>query len=55
MSIFVLQGHIWRTGFECNELKYVVFEDVAEALETFKCCEIGTFRCCIDSVFKAII
>ncbi|WZZ89320.1 hypothetical protein YC2023_117899 [Brassica napus] len=28
-----LQGHIWRTGFECNELKSVVFEDVAEALE----------------------
>ncbi|KAG2299271.1 hypothetical protein Bca4012_010842 [Brassica carinata] len=28
-----LQGHIWRTGFECNELKSVVFDDVAEALE----------------------
>ncbi|KAF8090419.1 hypothetical protein N665_0477s0023 [Sinapis alba] len=28
-----LQGHIWRTGFECNELKSVVFEDVAEALK----------------------
>ncbi|CAH2070046.1 unnamed protein product, partial [Thlaspi arvense] len=28
-----LQGHIWRTGFECNELKSVVFEDVAEALQ----------------------
>ncbi|KFK27000.1 hypothetical protein AALP_AA8G321500 [Arabis alpina] len=28
-----LQGHIWRTGFKCNELKAVVFEDVAEALE----------------------
>ncbi|CAN8252789.1 unnamed protein product [Cochlearia groenlandica] len=28
-----LQGHVWRTGFECNELKSVVFEDVAEALE----------------------
>ncbi|KAG7537828.1 Class II aldolase/adducin N-terminal domain superfamily [Arabidopsis suecica] len=28
-----LQGHIWRTGFECNELKSVVFEDVADALE----------------------
>ncbi|XP_010482787.1 PREDICTED: probable bifunctional methylthioribulose-1-phosphate dehydratase/enolase-phosphatase E1 isoform X1 [Camelina sativa] len=28
-----LQGHIWRTGFNCNELKSVVFEDVAEALE----------------------
>ncbi|KAG7534127.1 Methylthioribulose-1-phosphate dehydratase [Arabidopsis thaliana x Arabidopsis arenosa] len=28
-----LQGHIWRTGFESNELKSVVFEDVADALE----------------------
>ncbi|CAL9243455.1 unnamed protein product [Arabidopsis halleri] len=28
-----LQGHIWRTGFECNELESVVFEDVADALE----------------------
>ncbi|KAL5564411.1 hypothetical protein UlMin_027575 [Ulmus minor] len=27
-----LQGHIWRTGFENNELKGVVFEDVPEAL-----------------------
>ncbi|CAF2361874.1 unnamed protein product [Brassica rapa] len=26
-------GHIWRTGFECHELKSVVFEDVPEALE----------------------
>ena len=28
-----MQGHIWRTGFENNELKGVVFEDVPEALE----------------------
>ncbi|XVF04237.1 hypothetical protein REPUB_Repub05bG0065100 [Reevesia pubescens] len=28
-----LQGHIWRTGFENNELEGVVFEDVPEALE----------------------
>ncbi|KAL0682189.1 hypothetical protein Bca4012_049036 [Brassica carinata] len=28
-----LQGHIWRTGFQCNELKSVVFEDVTDALE----------------------
>ncbi|GMN54507.1 hypothetical protein TIFTF001_023630 [Ficus carica] len=27
-----LQGHIWRTGFENNELEGVVFEDVPEAL-----------------------
>ncbi|KAJ4726330.1 haloacid dehalogenase-like hydrolase family protein [Melia azedarach] len=28
-----LQGHIWRTGFESNELEGVVFDDVPEALE----------------------
>ncbi|OAY54879.1 probable bifunctional methylthioribulose-1-phosphate dehydratase/enolase-phosphatase E1 isoform X2 [Manihot esculenta] len=27
------EGHIWRTGFEKNELEGVVFEDVPEALE----------------------
>lgn len=27
-----IQGHIWRTGFENNELEGVVFEDVPEAL-----------------------
>ncbi|KAF9587829.1 hypothetical protein IFM89_005833 [Coptis chinensis] len=28
-----LQGHIWRTGFQGDELKGVVFEDVPEALK----------------------
>lgn len=28
-----VQGHIWRTGFQRNELVGVVFDDVAEALE----------------------
>ncbi|XP_050218822.1 probable bifunctional methylthioribulose-1-phosphate dehydratase/enolase-phosphatase E1 [Mercurialis annua] len=28
-----LQGHIWRTGFENNELEGVVYDDVPEALE----------------------
>lgn len=28
----VLQGHIWRVGYEKGELKGVVFEDVPEAL-----------------------
>ncbi|XP_059662661.1 probable bifunctional methylthioribulose-1-phosphate dehydratase/enolase-phosphatase E1 1 [Cornus florida] len=28
-----LQGHIWRTGFQNNELKGVVFDDVPEALD----------------------
>ncbi|KAI3936978.1 hypothetical protein MKX01_015193 [Papaver californicum] len=32
-SLKELQGHIWRTGFENNELKGVVFEDVPQALE----------------------
>ncbi|XP_027340472.1 probable bifunctional methylthioribulose-1-phosphate dehydratase/enolase-phosphatase E1 isoform X1 [Abrus precatorius] len=28
-----LQGHIWRTGYENNELEGIVFDDVPEALE----------------------
>jgi len=28
-----MQGHIWRTGYENNELEGVVFEDVPEALK----------------------
>ncbi|KAL6975412.1 hypothetical protein U1Q18_024208 [Sarracenia purpurea var. burkii] len=28
-----LQGHIWRTGFQMDELEGVVFEDVPKALE----------------------
>ncbi|XAR56534.1 2-hydroxy-3-keto-5-methylthiopentenyl-1-phosphate phosphatase [Bertholletia excelsa] len=28
-----LQGHIWRTGFQNNEIEAVVFNDVPEALE----------------------
>ncbi|XP_002528256.2 probable bifunctional methylthioribulose-1-phosphate dehydratase/enolase-phosphatase E1 [Ricinus communis] len=28
-----LQGHIWRTGFQNNELEGVVYDDVPEALE----------------------
>lgn len=28
-----MQGHIWRTGFQNNELEGVVFEDVPEALQ----------------------
>ncbi|KAF2283188.1 hypothetical protein GH714_043518 [Hevea brasiliensis] len=28
-----LQGHIWRTGFQSNELVGVVFDDVQEALQ----------------------
>ncbi|RZC46538.1 hypothetical protein C5167_039485 [Papaver somniferum] len=32
-SLKELQGHIWRTGFENNELKAIVFEDVPQALK----------------------
>ncbi|KAI3865248.1 hypothetical protein MKX03_012838, partial [Papaver bracteatum] len=32
-SLKELQGHIWRTGFENNELKAIVFEDVPQALD----------------------
>lgn len=28
-----LQGHVWRTGFNNNELEAIVFDDVPEALE----------------------
>ena len=45
MSIFVLQGHIWRTGFECHELKSVVFEDVPEALEKWHSSGIKVCSC----------
>ncbi|CAN1335288.1 Probable bifunctional methylthioribulose-1-phosphate dehydratase/enolase-phosphatase E1 [Linum perenne] len=30
-----LQGHIWRTGFQNNELKGVVYDDVPEALKNW--------------------
>ncbi|XP_021290401.1 probable bifunctional methylthioribulose-1-phosphate dehydratase/enolase-phosphatase E1 2 isoform X7 [Herrania umbratica] len=32
-SLKQLEGHIWRAGFQSNELVGVVFEDVPEALE----------------------
>ncbi|KAK6946706.1 hypothetical protein RJ641_000179 [Dillenia turbinata] len=32
-SLKQLQGHIWRTGFQNNELEGVVYDDVPEALE----------------------
>ncbi|CAH8361832.1 unnamed protein product [Eruca vesicaria subsp. sativa] len=38
-----LQGHIWRTGFKCNELKSVVFEDVADALEKWHTSRIKVY------------
>ncbi|KAI3749555.1 hypothetical protein L2E82_20169 [Cichorium intybus] len=32
-SLKQLQGHIWRTGFEKNELNGVVFDDVPSSLQ----------------------
>lgn len=32
-SLKQLQGHIWRTGFEKNEIKGVVYDDIPQALE----------------------
>ncbi|KAL6535731.1 hypothetical protein OROHE_012575 [Orobanche hederae] len=32
-SLKKLQGHIWRTGFQCKELEGLIFDDVPEALE----------------------
>ncbi|KAJ0792431.1 putative methylthioribulose-1-phosphate dehydratase, HAD superfamily, enolase-phosphatase E1 [Helianthus annuus] len=42
-SLKQLQGHIWRTGFEKNELKGVVFDDVPGALEKWHACEIKVY------------
>ncbi|XP_044474039.1 probable bifunctional methylthioribulose-1-phosphate dehydratase/enolase-phosphatase E1 [Mangifera indica] len=38
-----LQGHIWRTGFENNELEGVVFDDVPEALERWNALGIKVY------------
>ncbi|KAF7141369.1 hypothetical protein RHSIM_Rhsim06G0199700 [Rhododendron simsii] len=34
-DILRIQGHIWRTGFQNNEIEGVVFDDVPEALENW--------------------
>ncbi|KAI4322955.1 hypothetical protein L6164_022600 [Bauhinia variegata] len=38
-----LQGHIWRTGFENNELEGAVFDDVPEALEKWSALGIKVY------------
>ncbi|KAK9152790.1 hypothetical protein Sjap_000270 [Stephania japonica] len=38
-----LQGHIWRTGFQGNELEAVVFHDVVEALKNWHASGIKVF------------
>uniref|UniRef100_A0A804N1B4 Enolase-phosphatase E1 n=1 Tax=Zea mays TaxID=4577 RepID=A0A804N1B4_MAIZE len=42
-SLKQLQGHIWRTGFECQEIKGVVFDDVPPALERWHASGIKTY------------
>ncbi|CAI9088677.1 OLC1v1023080C1 [Oldenlandia corymbosa var. corymbosa] len=50
-----LQGHIWRTGFQNNELQSVVFEDVPEALERWHALGIKvTFPCLIVCNVKPV-
>ena len=36
LTLLKIQGHIWRTGFQNNELKGMVFDDVPEALEKWQ-------------------
>ncbi|KAJ6423414.1 hypothetical protein OIU84_024378 [Salix udensis] len=38
-----LQGHIWRTGYENNELEGVVYDDVPEALEKWSALGIKVY------------
>lgn len=38
-----LQGHIWRTGFQSNELEGVVFEDVPIALKKWQASGIKVY------------
>ncbi|KAL6626544.1 hypothetical protein ACP70R_030270 [Stipagrostis hirtigluma subsp. patula] len=42
-SLKQLQGHVWRTGFESQEIKGVVFEDVPPALEKWHARGIKTY------------
>ncbi|KAG2587586.1 hypothetical protein PVAP13_5NG159300 [Panicum virgatum] len=42
-SLKQLQGHIWRTGFEGQEIKGVVFDDVPPALERWHANGIKTY------------
>ncbi|KAF2314344.1 hypothetical protein GH714_025534 [Hevea brasiliensis] len=46
-----LQGHIWRTGFENNELEGVVFDDVPETLEKWHSLGVKYFRRFISHCF----
>jgi len=45
-SLKQLQGHIWRTGFEGQEIKGVVFDDVPPALGRWHASGIKVSCCC---------
>ncbi|GJR01217.1 probable bifunctional methylthioribulose-1-phosphate dehydratase/enolase-phosphatase E1 [Tanacetum coccineum] len=56
-SLKQLQGHIWRTGFEKNEIKGVVYDDVPEALERWHASGIKVGSTCVNvnpSIWKYI-
>nr|GMC48629.1 probable bifunctional methylthioribulose-1-phosphate dehydratase/enolase-phosphatase E1 1 [Ipomoea batatas] len=42
-SLKQLQGHIWRTGFQHNELEAIVYDDVPEALEKWNALGIKVY------------
>ncbi|RCV24199.1 hypothetical protein SETIT_5G065700v2 [Setaria italica] len=42
-SLKQLQGHVWRTGFESEEIKGVVFDDVPPALQKWHASGIKTY------------
>ncbi|CAH9115679.1 unnamed protein product [Cuscuta europaea] len=42
-SLKQLQGHIWRTGFQNNELEAIVYDDVPEALEKWNALGIKVY------------
>lgn len=43
----VMQGHIWRAGFESKEIEAVVFDDVPKALEKWHA--LGKKVCVMNS------
>ncbi|GMP52961.1 hypothetical protein CsSME_00018584 [Camellia sinensis var. sinensis] len=42
-SLKQLQGHMWKTGFQNNDLEGIVFDDVPEALEKWHACGIKVY------------
>lgn len=52
LVLFLLQGHIWRTGFQSNELQGVVYEDVPEALKKWHAHGIKVILFCFTTIFN---